>query len=57
MTITITDNQAEIILRALVNESNDDAVGFGEYSYWRCFIDVAKKMKKAGLRNKFTDEV
>lgn len=57
MTITITDNQAEIILRALANESNDDLVQFGEYSYWRCFVDVAKKMKKAGLNNKFTDEV
>lgn len=47
MTITITENQAEIILRALANESNDDAVQFGEYSYWRCYVDIKKKIEKA----------
>lgn len=55
--IELTENQAGLILGALANESNDDAVQFGEYSYWRCYVDVAKKMKKAGLKNKFTDEV
>lgn len=47
MTITITDKQAEVILRALRNESNDDMVGRGEYSYWRCYLDMEKKVRKA----------
>lgn len=45
--IELTESQAEIILRALANESNDDAVQRGEYSYWRCYLDVEKKIKKA----------
>jgi hypothetical protein len=57
ITITITNNQAEIILRALANESNEDMVQFGEYSYWRCFVDVAKKMKKEGMDNYYTEQV
>lgn len=48
ITITLTENQASIILNALRNESNDDAVQFGEYSYLRCYRDVAKKMQNAG---------
>lgn len=45
--IELTENQADIILRALGNESNDDAVQRGEYSYYRCYLDVEKKIKKA----------
>ena len=47
--IKLTDNQASLILEALENESMLDAVEFGEYSYARCYEDVAKKMKKAGF--------
>lgn len=53
VTITLTANQAHIILRALNNESNDDVVGRGEYSYWRCCLDVYKKLKKAGFKNDY----
>lgn len=45
--MTLTENQAEIILRALYNESNDDVVRKGEYSYWRCYLDMEKKFNKA----------
>ena len=45
--IEITEKQADIILRALGNESNDDAAERGEYSYWRCYPDMEKKIKKA----------
>lgn len=48
-TITLTATQAGLVLGALENESNDDAVEFGEYSYWRCWRDVAKKLIKAGF--------
>lgn len=51
-TITLTPNQARIILRALENESVDDAAEFGEYSYGRCFNDTAKKLARAGFYNK-----
>lgn len=47
--IKLTDNQASLILEALENEAMDDMVGFGEYSYARCYEDVAKKIKKAGF--------
>lgn len=47
MTITITENQARVILRALANESNDDVVSRGEYSYARCYTDMEKKIEKA----------
>ena len=46
--IELTENQAEIILRALENESSNDMSEFGEYSYWRCFIDIEKKLEKQG---------
>lgn len=49
LTITITGNQANIILHALENESVDDMVGRGEYSYGRCFTDIEKKLDKAGF--------
>lgn len=49
--IELTENQAGLILGALANESNDDAVEFGEYSYWRCYLDIAKKLKRAGFIN------
>jgi hypothetical protein len=47
--IEITDNQAARILGALENESIDYEPEFGEYSYARCFIDMAKKLAKAGF--------
>lgn len=47
--IKLTDNQASLILEALENEAMDDMVEFGEYSYARCYEDVAKKIKKAGF--------
>lgn len=47
-TITVTENQARIILHALSNEANDDVVARGEYSYWRCYLDMDKKLAKAG---------
>ena len=47
-TITVTENQARIILDALSNEANDDMVTRGEYSYWRCYLDMDKKLAKAG---------
>lgn len=46
ITISITENQASLILRALENESNDDATEFGEYSYARCYTDIKKKIDK-----------
>lgn len=49
--ITLTEKQAQIILNALENESNDDMVERGEYSYWRCYLDIAKKLKKEGYGN------
>ena len=49
--IELTPAQAGLILGALENESNDDAAAFGEYSYWRCYKDVARKLLKAGFRN------
>lgn len=49
--IELTPAQAGLILGALENESNDDATAFGEYSYWRCYKDVAKKLLKAGFYN------
>lgn len=49
ITVELTENQARIILHALENESNDDVVERGEYSYYRCLIDLGKKFKKAGL--------
>lgn len=48
-TITLTPNQVAIVLRALENEANDDYVEFGEYSYARCYNDVAKKLIKKGF--------
>lgn len=51
ITIELTENQAGLILGALENESSQDMVEFGEYSYWRCYEDVAKKMLKAGFTN------
>lgn len=47
LTIDITENQANIILRALGNESIDDMAERGEYSYARCHTDMAKKIEKA----------
>lgn len=47
-TITVTENQARIILNALSNEANDDMVVRGMYSYWRCYLDMGKKLAKAG---------
>lgn len=47
-TITITANQAGIILHALENESSDDVVSRGEYSYYRCYLDIKKKLTKQG---------
>lgn len=46
ITLTITEKQAFLILKALENESNDDAVEFGEYSYARCYNDIKKKIDK-----------
>lgn len=54
-TIELTPNQAGLILGALENESMDDAVEFGEYSYGRCYNDVAKKLLKAGFHNEAMD--
>lgn len=48
-TISLTERQAHIILNALENESYNDAVERGEYSYWRCFLDIAKKLSKEGF--------
>lgn len=48
ITVKLTENQVALILGALRNESCDDAVEFGEYSYLRCYNDVAKKVIKAG---------
>lgn len=45
--IELTENQARVILHALENESNDDEVRRGEYSYWRCYLDIEKKIEKA----------
>ena len=47
MKIEITENQANIILRALSNESMDDCVERGEYSYYRCYLDMKKKIEMA----------
>ena len=49
-TITVTENQARIILHALSNEANGDVVERGEYSYWRCYLDMDKKLAKAGYK-------
>ena len=49
--IELTENQSWIILHALINESNDDTVERGEYSYWRCFLDLKKKLEKAGYES------
>lgn len=49
ITVTLTENQAYIILNALENESYEDRVQFGEYSFERCYYDVKKKFLKAGL--------
>ena len=46
--LQLTENQLNLVLRALENESNDDAVEFGEYSYGRCYKDIKAKAKKAG---------
>jgi hypothetical protein len=52
ITITLTENQADIILRALSNESMNDRVEwFGEYSYWRCHQDIQRKIEKALAAN------
>lgn len=48
-TVTLTGNQANIILNALINESNEDAVERGEYSYFRCYKDFANKLEKQGF--------
>lgn len=48
-TITLTATQAGLVLGALENESNDDGAPFGEYSYWRCWRDISKKLIKAGF--------
>lgn len=48
-TITLTANQASIILRALENESMDDPEiedNPHAYSYWRCYVDFRKKLRK-----------
>lgn len=45
--IELTPNQANIILRALQNEANDDACERGEYSYGRCYADMSKKLAAA----------
>lgn len=45
--IEITRNQADIILRALANESVDDPADWNEYSYGRCYNDIEKKIDKA----------
>ena len=45
--VELTPNQANIILRALRNESNDDACERGEYSYARCYTDMLKKLTSA----------
>lgn len=47
ITVKLTENQANLILHALANESSEDAVQFGEYSYYRCYLDVKKKIDKA----------
>lgn len=49
ITVALTENQARIILHALENESNDDIVERGGYSYYRCLLDLEKKFEKAGL--------
>lgn len=47
ISIKLTENQARIILNALANEANDDDTERGEYSYWRCYLDIKKKIEKA----------
>ena len=47
ITIKLTEKQANIILHALANESYEDDVQFGEYGYYRCYMDVRKKIVKA----------
>lgn len=48
--VELTENQARVILNALANESNDDEVERGEYSYYRCYLDIEKKIKRAKER-------
>lgn len=46
--LNVTGNQANIILRALENESSNDEVEPGEYSYYRCYKDIYKQLEKQG---------
>lgn len=47
ITIEITLNQANIILKALANEAVDDPAEWNEYSYGKCYNDIEKKIDKA----------
>ena len=47
MNIKLTEGQAILILSALEHDSMDDVVSRGEYSYYRCYLDMKKKINKA----------
>ena len=47
-TITLTENQAYLVLQALYNEQFNDPAEWNEYSYGRCYVDVKKKLNKEG---------
>ena len=51
MKIELTENQANIILSALANESIDDEPKRGEYSYYRCYLDMKKKIDRASCQS------
>lgn len=50
-TVELTPKQAMLILMALEHDSIDDVLCYrGEYSYYRCYNDLAKKLVKQGYR-------
>lgn len=47
-TITLTERQATLVLRALEYESYDDGGAFDSYSFGKCYNHIDKKLAKAG---------
>ena len=48
-TVELTPKQIVLIMMALEHDSIDDALSYrGEYSYARCYTDLAKKLIKQG---------
>lgn len=48
ISVKLTERQAGLILTALEHDSNDDVLCYrGEYSYYRCYLDMKKKFEKA----------